>query len=177
MPSGSSQTKRIYFRPTAIGSFNNRVTVISLNDPDLSDNIVDLTVRVTANLREGSGELELSYRTALELEPPMGGGGQIVWNGSSAQDTTASGEFVYVVRAIEGENRVAAHWSGSGTARGSWRFDFSSASHFVPGSIRVESGLVLSQDGSSIVFAVRPGSPSPQFTLEVGEGRRDPLLR
>jgi hypothetical protein len=177
MPAGSSQSKRIFFRPTATGSFNNRVTAISLNDPDLSNNIVDATIRVTANLREGSSELEMSYRTALELEPPTAAGGQIVWNGSSAQDTAGSGEFVHIVRAIEGENRITAHWAGSGTARGSWRFDFSSASQFVPGSIRVESGQVLSQDGSSIVFVLRQGSPSPQFTIQVGKDRGGSLRR
>ena len=177
MPSGSSQTKRIYFRPTVAGSFNNRATAFSLNDPDTSNNIDDVTIRVTANLSDGSGELELTYRSSLKLEPPAGGAGQIVWNGSSAQETTASGEFIYVVRAIEGENRVTAHWTGSGTARCSWRFDFSSDSRFVPGSIRVESGQVLSQDGSSIVFALRPGAPSPQFTLQAGDGRRTPPLR
>jgi hypothetical protein len=33
-----------------------------------------------------------------------------------------------------------------------WRFDFVSSEHFVPGSIRVESGVVASQSTHSIVF-------------------------
>lgn len=176
MQSGASQTKRIRFAPTATGSITNRATVFSLNDPDTSNNIASVTTRVNSNLTEGSGELELSYWTALKLEPSAGSAGQIVWNGSHAQDTAGSGEFVYVVKALEGENRIAAQWTSPGTANGSWRFDFSASSQFVSGSIRVESGQVLSQDGSSIVFALRSGAPSPRFTIQVGEGRRTPLL-
>jgi hypothetical protein len=178
MKSGESKTRDIFFRPEATGSFTIRATVFTTpTDPDTSDNIDQATVRVTANLRDDSGELELSYRTALELEPSTGGVGQIVWNGAHSQDVSPSGEFVYVVTAAEGENRIAARWTASAEATGSWRFDFGASSQFVRGSIRVESGHVLSLAGSSIVFALRPGAPSPRFTIQVGEGRRAPLLR
>jgi hypothetical protein len=177
MPNGSTQTRQIRFRPTATGTIRNDASVFSLNDPDTSNNFASASVRVTANLTDGSGELEFRYRTALELEPSTGGVGQIVWNGAHAQETAPSGEFVYVVKAIEGENRIAAQWTGPAEATGSWRFDFGAAPQFVSGSIRVESGQVRSQSGSSIVFALRPGVPAPRFTIQVGEARRTPLLR
>jgi hypothetical protein len=32
-----------------------------------------------------------------------------------------------------------------------WRFDFTGSAHFVPGSLRLVSGTVVSRDGRSIV--------------------------
>ncbi len=132
---------------------------------------------MTSNLKDGSGELELTYRTALKVDPPGGSAGRIVWNGSQAQETAGSGEFAYVAKVIEGENRIEAHWTATGNASGSWRFDFGAASQFVSGSIRVESGQVLSQDGSSIVFGLRSGAASPRFTIQVSPHPPTHLLR
>jgi len=118
-------------------------------------------------------ELEMAYRSSMDVEPRNGRvRGQIVINGASFQGTDNSGEFVYTARVKEGLNRVETQMEVPGDVSASWRFDFSASAGFVAGSLRVESGQVVSHDGTSIVFAARRGAPPPRFTFEAGEARR-----
>jgi hypothetical protein len=102
--------------------------------------------------------------------------GQILVNGGSFQATDNSGDFAYTARVREGLNRIETRLDLSPGSSGFWRFDFGASQAFVSGSLRVESGQVLAQDGASLVFAVGRGAPAPRFTFEAGEGRRIPPI-
>jgi hypothetical protein len=93
-------------------------------------------------------------------------------NGGSYQVTDNAGDFAYTARVQEGLNRIETRLELPAGSSGFWRFDFGGSPEFVAGSLRVESGQILSQDGASIVFGVGRGSSAPRFTFEVGEGRR-----
>jgi len=72
-------------------------------------------------------------------------------------------------RARPGENVVEGRLLSEAGEPGQWRFDFRGTSRFVPGSLRVDSGDVLTLDGQSVVFRVT-GKPGPairfRFRLE-----------
>ncbi len=164
------------FQATQAGSLTNTVTVLqaSPTDPNSSNNTrsVSTLIAFTAG---PPAELDMAYRSSIDVEPRNGSvRGQIVINGSF-QGTDNSGEFVYTARVKEGLNRVETQVDAPGDASGSWRFDFSASADFVAGSLRVESGQVFSQDGTALVFVVGGGASPPRFTFEVGEARRVPF--
>lgn len=56
---------------------------------------------------------------------------------------------------------------------GRWRFDFAGTPRFVPGSIRVESGQVLTLQASAVEFRVDESHQVVSFTADLeDEGRR-----
>lgn len=71
--------------------------------------------------------------------------------------TTAATQQVSL-RARRGENVVEGRVVSGETEPGQWRLDFSRASGFVAGSLRVDTGQVLALDGYSVVFRL-PGTP------------------
>ena len=120
-----------------------------------------------------AAERDITYRSSIAVEPRSGQvRGQIVLNGGSFQATDNSGDFAYTAPVYDGLNRIETRLEAPSGSSGFWPFDFGTAREFVPGSIRVELGQVLSQDGASIVFAVGRRAPPPRFTFEIGEGRR-----
>lgn len=168
-------TVRLTLRATRAGTLTNSaaVTLASPNDPNSGNNSQSVSTRITALSAGPPAELDLTYRSSIDVEPgtePTRG--QILLNGGSFQATDDAGEYAYTARVREGLNRVETRLDLSAGSSGFWRFDFGAAGEFVTGSLRVESGQVLSQDGSSIVFAVGRGAPPPRFTFEMGEGRR-----
>ena len=148
------------------------VTLNSPIDPVSSNN--SQSVVTTLFMRAGPpAELDVRYRSSIVVEPRNGGArGQIVVNGGSFQATDDAGEYVYQARVREGVNRIETRLDVPTSSSGTWRFDFGASPEFVFGSLRVESGRVVSQDGASIVFALGREAPPPRFTFEVGEGRR-----
>jgi uncharacterized repeat protein (TIGR01451 family) len=148
------------------------VTLGSPTDPNSGNNSDSVMTRLA--LTDGpSSDPDMSYRSSIVVEPRTGQvRGQIVVNGGSFQATDNSGDFAYATRVMEGLNRIETRLDIPAGASGMWRFDFSGSKDFVAGSLRVESGQVLSQDGASLVFAVRSGTSAPRFTFEVGQGRR-----
>ena len=64
---------------------------------------------------------------------------------------------------------IEARLLSAAAEEGRWRFDFRGSPGFVPGSLRVDSGDVLTLDRESVVFRVT-GQPGPpirfRFRLE-----------
>jgi Domain of unknown function DUF11 len=149
------------------------VSLTSPADPNSSNNSATAATRISP-LKDGPPEeTDVSYKSSIAVEPRDGSvRAQILVNGSSFQATDNSGEFSYTARVHDGVNRIETRILLPDRSSGSWRFDFGATADLVAGSVRVESGRVLSQDGLSIVFALGRGAPPPRFTFEVGAGRR-----
>ena len=74
----------------------------------------------------------------------------------------------HVFRALTGRNSIEAHADGEIRGEGFWKFDFSAADHFVPGSLEVAMGTVASFDGRSIVFRLTGAAGERvKFTFEL----------
>jgi uncharacterized repeat protein (TIGR01451 family) len=175
LPAGGNVSIRITLTPLQRRTTLSNTASVALNspaDPNPSNN--SQTVNTPIALTAGpSAELDMTYRSSIVVEPRNGGArGQIVVNGGSFQATDDAGEYVYQARVREGVNRIETRLDVPAGSSGTWRFDFGASPEFVSGSLRVESGRVVSQDGASIVFALGREAPPPRFTFEVGEGRR-----
>jgi uncharacterized repeat protein (TIGR01451 family) len=169
-------TIRITLNARQRGTLNNTaaISIASPTDPNSSNNSASVSTRIA--LTDGPvEERDTTYRSSIVVESRSGQvRGQIVVNDGSFQATDNSGDFVYTAPMRDGLNRLETRLELPPGSSGFWRFDFSASRDFVFGSIRVELGQVLSQDGASVVFAVGRRAPAPRFTFEVGEGRRSP---
>ena len=166
---GSATPVRFTLRPTASGSSSGNVTLrLSTTDPNTGNN----SAGYSTNIPLRAPDVRVTFKSELTLDGARVTG-RIVLNGAQSEETDNSAPRVHVMRARGGENVLEAY-PGPGTSNeGRWRFDFSGAADFVPGSLRVESGVVLATGTSSVVFAVRPGSDPLRlkFVLEAA-GRR-----
>jgi len=66
----------------------------------------------------------------------------------SSSGTLATHTF----RGLAGRNTIEAYTDASSPGGGFWKFDFTAAARFVPGSLQAGMGVVASVDGRSIVF-------------------------
>ena len=111
--------------------------------------------------------MESSFSSLLSPEDGRGAArGQVMVNGARADVTDSSGPFTHRVRAKAGENRVEATLA-TGREGSLWRFDFSGAEHFEPGSLFVESGEVLSLDANAVVFRMSGAGERIRFRFQL----------
>ena len=105
-----------------------------------------------------------------QLELPAGTSAQIAVNEAETLATVAPTPQRHRARTRAGENVVEGRLLSEAGESGQWRFDFRGAARFVPGSLRVDSGDVLTIDGESVVFRVT-GNPGPpiRFRFRIEE--------
>jgi hypothetical protein len=110
-------------------------------------------------------QLSTSVTSALEAPPPDGRlKGQVSINGQKTDNTDNSSPFRHPYSGPAGENVIEAYLVAGDTREGRWRFDFREAAHFEPGSIRVDSGQVISIGPQEVVFRVTdPNGPRIRF--------------
>ncbi len=99
---------------------------------------------------------DVTFTSQLEL--PEGNSGQISLNATEIVATVAPAPQRYRLRAYAQENVVDARLLTRPNGPGQWQFDFSNSQGFVPGSLRVDSGQVLSLDSRRVVFRVGEGA-------------------
>jgi hypothetical protein len=58
------------------------------------------------------------------------------------------------------------------SGKGLWRFDFLGSENFVPGSLKVKSGHVVSVDAHSVTFRINEPGERMEFGFELTSGRR-----
>ncbi len=128
-----------------------------------------VTTGVPLRTDDATGE-RVAVKTFLDVEPYNGRTrGRILSNDSEAFEVTNTGPVVHNFAANAGENRVEASFlAGGSRSRGIWRFDFGGAARFVPGSIRVDSGLIYGQGERFVAFTVEEGS-SLRFRYRVSD--------
>jgi uncharacterized repeat protein (TIGR01451 family) len=122
---------------------------------------VSNTVSTSVRLRtDEPGGGRIAVKTFLDIEPYDGRSrGRVVFNGSEAFEVENRSPVIHHVAAGDGDNTVEGTVLASpDRSRGFWRFDFSAAGRFDPGSLRVESGQVYSMDERSVTFSVAEGS-------------------
>jgi PKD repeat protein len=114
---------------------------------------------VVVERRSASTLTEVSFQSQLEL--PAGTGAQIALNQSETVAAVAPAPQQLRARARAGENVLEARLLAESAEPGTWKFDFRGAPGFARGSLRVDSGEVLTLDGESVVFRVTgtPGAP------------------
>jgi PKD domain len=102
--------------------------------------------------RASGGRVEVAFTSELEL--PAGASAAISINDSETVTLTAPSPREQRVPAHGGENVVSGRVlaGGEGASPGRWRFDFRNAPNFVPGSLQVDSGQVLTLDRYGVVF-------------------------
>jgi hypothetical protein len=120
-------------------------------------NTVSTSVRLTT---DGPGAERIAVKTFLDIEPYDGRSrGRVVFNDSEAAEIANQSPIVHHVAAPPGENRVEGTvLTAANRSRGFWRFDFSAAAGFEPGSIRPEAGQVYALDDRSVTFSVAEGA-------------------
>ncbi len=81
-------------------------------------------------------------------------------NDSGTETRSSSAPLRHQLRARGGKNLMLGRLLTEAMGPGQWRFDFTSAPGFVPGSLQVVSGQVLALDQQSVVFRVTGESGS-----------------
>lgn len=128
---------------------------------DTNTQFVVVETQAARNQKVGTHRTEVSFMSQLEL--PQGSGSlsaQISLNESEFDTTTAASPRQHQLRARPGENVIEGRLLSQADGPGRWRFDFRAAVNFVPQSLRVDSGDVLTLDSHSVVFRVT-GDPGP----------------
>ena len=101
------------------------------------------------------GQADLSTSVISTLMVESGGktvNGSILFNGTRVDSVDNRAPVQRRWRGTPGVNTVEAYTTSRIEGAGFWRFDFSGAEHFVPGSLQVEQGQIASFDGHSIAF-------------------------
>jgi hypothetical protein len=120
----------------------------------------------TSNERGG---LRTSFTSFLSIPPHDGGArGFIVLNNARVDASSISAPASHVFRGLTGKNTIEAYTDAEIRGDSFWKFDFSAADHFVPGSLEVGTGAVASFDGRSIVFRLTGvAGERVKFTFEL----------
>jgi PKD repeat protein len=141
------------------------VTLTVTNEDGRQDRTTQFVV---VERRSASNPPGVSFTSELALSP--GARAQIALNDSETAAVVARAPREHRFRGRTGENVLEGQLLSEAEEPGEWRFDFRRESRFVRGSIRVDSGEVLTIDAESIVFRVtgKPGPPI-RFRFRVEE--------
>jgi hypothetical protein len=115
------------------------------------------------------GEIRTSFSSFLAITPFDGTShGFIVVNGARVDQTSNSAPARHVFPGLAGKNTIEAQTVAESRGEVFWRFDFSAAEHFLPGSIQAEAGTVAWRDGRAIVFRLTGmAGERVKFTFEL----------
>lgn len=168
-PGASSPTVDITLRASSVGS---KVTTVSVSsgtiDPNGGNNSRSLTTNVTPLRAQREAAVTLEFES--EITVPGSNStveGQIVLNQTTAVQVVSGARRIHHYQVVESQIRVDGTVNTDLRTRGHWRFEFGGSPAFLPGSIKVLSGEVLSLAGTSVVFAVHSDAAPVQFTFEL----------
>ena len=162
MASGTSWTLT-YIVTASSGSFLTSGSVSSSSPPDPNPENNATSVITNQALRVHDRAISTSLTSTLESPPPDGRlKGQVSINGQKTDHTDNSSPFRHPYSGPAGRNTVEALLVSGDTQEGRWRFDFREATHFVQGSIRVDSGQVIAIGPQEVVFRVT-GTSGPRI--------------
>jgi hypothetical protein len=168
LPSGQSFSATITVRAVSSGNAVNRVEVSWLDTAVRTASDSESTSITFPLEADSASERRLALQSALSMDSSgKTVRGRIVVNDAFSQETDSVGTHSYDIEGSAGLNRVAAIVDPTVSGTGTWRFDFSGTADLVDGSLRVESGDVLSMDGRSVVFAVGRGRNELRFSLRL----------
>jgi uncharacterized repeat protein (TIGR01451 family) len=152
---GVSFTVTITVTPTAAGGVTNTAGATSVSPPaNVSSShttaialkaFTSLEAAVVSEIQSSSAQTPGDLRASLEL------------NRSAIATTDGSGPKRHVMKGQRGQNVLAGYASGASLEGAMWRLDFSTTEGFVPGSLVVEAGDVVSSGGAFVVFRLSGG--------------------
>ena len=114
---------------------------------------------------------DVSFTSHLDIPPPDSRvRAQLLLNDTRSETTDNSRPFRHQFRGRSGENRVEGRIISEFEGEAYWRLDFAGADHFVPGSLNVEMGSVLTVNSYQVVFRLS-GSPGERirFTYRLSQ--------
>jgi PKD repeat protein len=122
-----------------------------------------VTVTYLTSPFQKDSQISTAFNSFLSV-PPFDGGarGFVTMNNIRTFTTNNSAPSNHAVQGRLGENEIEAYLATPIDTEGAWRFDFSGASGFVAGSIKVKSGQVISIDSRSVVFRLS-GAPGERI--------------
>jgi hypothetical protein len=129
---------------------------------------------LTAPLRTPMNELQSSFTSYLLFPPSQGRlESRVNVNGIQLDVTDNSAPYTHRTNGKRDWNTVEGYFTSGSTQPVFWRFDFAASENFSPGSLRVETGVVASQETYSIVFRLS-GDPGERvkFTYRLSPGRQ-----
>jgi hypothetical protein len=145
------------------GTITIQLTVVGSSGQTSS---TSLTIFVPGDLRsplEADEKVATSFVSFLAVTPFDGGGsGSILLNQERLETISNAGPVTHRFLGLRGKNTVEAYLASESRRGGFWRFDFSGAEHFAPGSIVVEGGQVMAVDAYTVTFRV-DGAPGERL--------------
>jgi len=168
----SGQSVTVNWNPPNYGSCSGsplitvQLTVVgSSGQTDSIGQGVNIDLRAPGD-REG---LRTFFLSALSTPPgERSARGFIRLNDSRVDEISSSGPATHVFRGLVGQNFIEAYTDSDIRGEAFWKFEFSAADHFAPGSLRVETGTVVTVDGRTIVFRLAgTAGQRVRFTFEL----------
>jgi uncharacterized repeat protein (TIGR01451 family) len=168
IPAGQSAVVQIDVIANTRGSKTNSAFALGRQvDPNMNNNSASVTTNVTQTTLERGAEA-FGFESELHLtQPPSGATGYIVLNDAAMLQVRSGPPVTLRSGAEPGTQHFEARLEAGSEASGNWRFSFGGSRRLVSGSLRVESGEVLSLSGDAVVFAVRPLAAPIRFSLEL----------
>jgi uncharacterized repeat protein (TIGR01451 family) len=162
-PSGRTQVRLGLLGPS-VGkdpiSITNTADVTAVEgDPNTRNNEDSVTIAAYPCCDITS--LASSFTSAVEIAPADGSAtANVLMNRRQFQTMNNANPFRIRMDGRPGRNSVEAYLVSGTSGEGVWRFDFSGAEHFVPGSIEVARGDVVTRDAQRVVFRLtgKPGN-------------------
>ena len=87
---------------------------------------------------------------------------RLILNDARSDNTDNTAPYRHQVRGKLGENTVEGYLVSEASGEGQWEFQFSGADHFVPGSLKVDFGELISLDAYRVVFRLS-GAPGERM--------------
>jgi hypothetical protein len=130
-----------------------------------------VAVQYLRGLQHKEQRIQTSFKSYLDSPISADGPhGYVQLNGLRSDAVSATTVFRHRFDGRSGENRVVAHRS-SRVGEGLWHFDFQEAESFVPGSIHIKAGRVVSLDAYAVVFRVERPGERVEFSYELSSAR------
>jgi hypothetical protein len=165
LASGATGSKGITVRFPSRDTYSVTATIFGgTSDPNPGND--SRTVSTTVTLKAGE-TLETSFLSEVQSDSSAPLQSSIEMNGLPAASVPGRGIHRHRMIPQSGPNVLAGFVSGSHLEGALWRFDFSATEGFVPGSIAVEAGEVLSATAQAVVFRLAGGETRIRFRFQM----------
>ncbi len=144
---GASFTVTITVRPTSAGSITNVANVVTVSPSESSS-----ASRSTAVALRALRELHAEFLSEIQSASSSQVQASIEMNGLGTSITQGAGPSRHRMKPQPGPNVLAGFAAGSDLEGALWRLDFSATEGFVPGSLAVEAGEVVSASSHTVIF-------------------------
>jgi uncharacterized repeat protein (TIGR01451 family) len=162
LPSGASTEVNLRLSvpelPTDTTLYNNAEVFGNETDPNPYNSSVGGKITITPCV--GFRQLDATLISSLEIGPPDGrAAANLLMNRAQLRSINNAVPYRFQIEGRPGRNSVEAYLVSGTKGEAIWRFDFSGAEHFVPGSIEVARGDVVTRDARQVVFRLseKPG--------------------